>query len=111
MFASKVDGGSGSTTAIGTGHGVTGNGGAIGGSGGGGGGGGSGSWTGLVGAAGGGGGGGPPSVTGGVNMGNANERERKMSTSSTGSMKNKWVKAFKSIKVVGGPKDNVEEQR
>ena len=104
MFASKVDGGSSSSTAIGTGHGVTGNGGAIGGGGGGG-----GSWTGLVGGGGGGSGGGPPSVTG--NMGNINERERKMSTSSTGSMKNKWVKAFKSIKVVGGPKDSVEDQR
>ena len=102
MFASKVDGSSGSSTAIGTGHGVTGNGGAIGGGGVGGSG---GSWTGLVG----GGVGGPPSVTG--NMGNINERERKMSTSSTGSMKNKWVKAFKSIKVVGGPKDSVEDQR
>jgi hypothetical protein len=28
-------------------------------------------------------------------------RERKMSSSSTGSMKNKWLKAFKSLKTSG----------
>lgn len=30
-------------------------------------------------------------------------RERKMSSSSTGSMKNKWLKAFKSLKTTGNP--------
>ena len=38
------------------------------------------------------------------------DRERKLSSSSSSSgMKNKWVKAFKSIKV--GTKDPIEEQR